>query len=129
MRRRAFIPIHLLVITALIFGSGAQWFMLQSFAWSRMFLSYSQSASIGEALEKTFDGEHPCALCEHIRSAKKETQHDKAPQPELSPLVGVLVPGIVAWEPPAVPFAYYPGFESRALARPFVPPTPPPRLA
>ena len=80
----------------------------------------------GEALEKTFDGEHPCALCEHIRSAKKETQHDKAPQPESSPLVGVLVPGIVAWEPPAVPFAY-PGFESRALARPFVPPTPPPR--
>ena len=125
--RRADILVHLAVITALIFGTGAHWFMLQSVAWARMFVSFSQEAPLVEAFEKTFDGENPCELCNHIRKTEKKTGQEKSPQPEFH-LVGVLPPGRIALAPASAPFSY-PRFEKSALARASAPPTPPPRQA
>ncbi len=125
MPRRAHILIHLAVITALVFGTGAQWLMLQSVAWTNMFITFTQTASVGEALGKTFDGQNPCNLCKHIRDAKKETDTEKAPQPEFH-LQGVIPPVVTAIEPPSVPLVY-PRSESIASIRVLTPPTPPPR--
>lgn len=36
-----------------------------------MVVSYSQDASLVEALEKTFDGKHPCNLCRNIDESKR----------------------------------------------------------
>ena len=90
-----------------------------------MFFTFSQTVSVGEALEKTFDGRNPCELCKHIRDAKKETDSEKAPQPAFQ-LYGVIPPIVTAIAPPSVPLVY-PAFESKATVRALSPPTPPPR--
>ncbi len=36
-----------------------------------MVYNFSQQASLATALEKTFDGKHPCALCKQISKERK----------------------------------------------------------
>lgn len=59
------------MVAALACALGLHWSLLQSVAWVGMVVSYSHDASLGEALEKTFDGKHPCALCKTIAAGKK----------------------------------------------------------
>ena len=53
---------------------GGHWVLLQSVAWVRMTVRFSQAASLEEALKMTFDGEHPCALCKAVKQGKQSEQ-------------------------------------------------------
>jgi hypothetical protein len=64
------------MLLVLFAASGGHWMMLQSVAWTRMLVAYSHDGQLVEALAKTFDGKHPCALCKTIQRAK-----DSEPQP------------------------------------------------
>lgn len=46
--------------------------LLQIVAWTGMLFDYSRGNSIAEAVEMTFDGNHPCSLCCAIAEAKEE---------------------------------------------------------
>lgn len=59
---------------ALVLSLGLHWTVLQSAAWVGMVVAYSKDASIGEALEKTFDGAHPCPLCKMVENGEKDDQ-------------------------------------------------------
>jgi hypothetical protein len=59
------------VVIALASSIGLHWALFQSVAWVGMVLSYSQEATLAEALSKTFDGKHPCALCREIAKTKQ----------------------------------------------------------
>ena len=61
---------QVLMLLVLFAASGGHWMALQSLAWSRMFLSYSRSGNIVEAVTKTFDGKHPCSLCKEVARSK-----------------------------------------------------------
>ncbi|MBK8040591.1 MAG: hypothetical protein IPK22_26185 [Verrucomicrobiaceae bacterium] len=52
------------------------WGVVQGIAWARMLVSYAGEASLMQAVEMTFDGEHPCELCQMARKA----QNKPAPQ-------------------------------------------------
>lgn len=52
--------------------------MLQTMAWTGMLVSYSQDGDFTEAVEKTFDGAHPCPLCLAIEESRK-AEHTPAP--------------------------------------------------
>ena len=53
---------------------------LQVVAWSGMVVKYAQAVPLAEAIEMTFDGDHPCPLCIVIRKAQTSDQHEmKAP--------------------------------------------------
>jgi hypothetical protein len=54
------------IVAALVLSLGLHWSVLQSAAWVGMMVSYSRDGSLSEALEKTFDGEHPCSLCKLV---------------------------------------------------------------
>ena len=54
------------LIFALVTSVGLHWAVLQSAAWVTMMVTYSKDATVVEALEKTFDGEHPCPLCKVV---------------------------------------------------------------
>jgi hypothetical protein len=47
--------------------------LLQTVAWGWMITTYSQDAGLKEGLRKTFDGNHPCGLCERIAQARPDT--------------------------------------------------------
>lgn len=59
------------VVAAVIFSIGLHWNLLQVVAWTGMLVRYAQDASLSEAVEKTFDGEHPCCMCKAIEKGKQ----------------------------------------------------------
>jgi hypothetical protein len=61
----------LLMAAALVSSIGLHWAFFQSVAWVGMVITYSQDSTLTQALEKTFDGKHPCSLCNHIAQAQK----------------------------------------------------------
>ena len=61
--------------------SGGHWLALQSFAWVRMTVEFSQQATLGTAISKTFSGKHPCRLCLKVQQGiqHERQQTDKMP--------------------------------------------------
>jgi hypothetical protein len=73
---------QLLIAFALVTAVGGHWAILQSVAWLGMVVTYSQDAPFVVALEKTFDGEHPCSLCKAVASGKKTEKRQAAKKSE-----------------------------------------------
>jgi hypothetical protein len=67
----------IIMTAALFLSAGGHMALLQGVAWANMIRDYSRTGSVTSALEKTFDGKHPCAMCKKI--AKQRTQDQKAP--------------------------------------------------
>ena len=66
-----------IAVVALVASLGLHWTLLQSVAWVSMLVRYSQHDSIAEAVTKTFDGKHPCALCQVVSNGKKSEQKEE----------------------------------------------------
>ena len=67
--------IRLVVVTALLLSVGGHWALIQSAAWAGMFLSFAKQGSLHSAVIKTFDGKHPCQLCQWVdHEQKKESK-------------------------------------------------------
>jgi hypothetical protein len=114
-----------LVVTVLTLSLGLHWALLQSVAWVGMVWQYSQTATLGEAISKTFDGQHPCQLCKLVTEGKKSEKKQEAQQP-LVKLDFFLVTSPVNLYPPGFQYRAQPPAEL-AAARSEIPPTPPPR--
>jgi hypothetical protein len=65
------------LIGALMVSMGGHLAILQTFAWGNMLVDYSNETSLADAVEKTFDGDHPCHLCKLVEESKNED--DKKP--------------------------------------------------
>lgn len=70
---------RLAIVAALACSLGLHWGFLQSVAWVSMVVSYSQDAPLKEAVAKTFDGKHPCALCKAVAAGKKSEKKSEFP--------------------------------------------------
>ncbi len=123
---------RLLILSALMVSIGGQWMVLQGVAWLGMAVSYSvESGSVTTGLSKTFDGDHPCALCKAVQKSSQE-DHDPA-----APAGGKSIAKSKAELCSFEPLRIYPPAASRltlawhdlkALARTTAPEAPPPRL-
>ena len=60
--------------------------MLQIVAWSRMLVDYSAQAGLAEGASMTFDGKHPCHMCQAIAESRKHQAEEKKEHPDTSPL-------------------------------------------
>ena len=56
---------------ALVSSIGLHWAFFQSVAWVGMVITYSQEGTLTQAIVKTFDGKHPCSLCNEIAKGKQ----------------------------------------------------------
>lgn len=59
-----------LLIGILMVSMGGHLALLQTIAWGNMLVDFSSKVSLTEAMEKTFDGEHPCPLCKVVSKSK-----------------------------------------------------------
>jgi hypothetical protein len=66
---------------ALFVMLGGHWFALQSVAWARMLAEFSRTDSFPEAIEKTFDGKHPCKMCRSIREGRQQEERSQREAP------------------------------------------------
>ena len=62
---------------AIVAMLGGHWLVLQSVAWTRMIVSFSQRDSFGTAIVKTFDGKHPCTLCLKISAGRQQEEQQR----------------------------------------------------
>ena len=56
---------------------GGHWAILQTVAWTQMLRDYSRESNIAAAVEKTFGGKAPCAMCTKI--AEERQKQEQAP--------------------------------------------------
>jgi hypothetical protein len=117
-------------LVALFVTLGGHWALLQSVAWARMLADFSRTETLGTAIGKTFDGEHPCPMCLQIREGKAQEQK-QAPvvKWENLPEFAVNLQSVTAPCPPGFSFAatgFVPAWFSDFGSPP---PKPPPRAA
>lgn len=113
---------------ALVLSLGLHWTVLQSAAWVGMVVAYSKDASLGEALEKTFDGAHPCPLCKMVESGSKSDQ-DKSKETKSDSIkkLDLLLTTAEALVVPAPDAPDYLPLTQWPVSKEFSPAVPPPR--
>ena len=109
-------------------ATGAQWDLIQIFAWGRMTVEHAHSMPLSQAVAKTFDGEM-CGICRMVANAKKQEQ-SRSNFPELKMESKILLffqaaPKIVVEAPRTA--AWLPAEASVITAGRSAPPVPPPR--
>jgi hypothetical protein len=119
-------------LVAVMAMCGGHWLALQSVAWGRMMVAFSQQDSLGTAIAKTLSGKHPCSLCLKIRKGWHQERQQQEEQPWLKTeklpeavwqwrcLTAPPAPAAPHHEQPIVPVLHSDFIES--------PPAPPPRL-
>ena len=119
---------HLLLIVALLAATGGHWAVLQSVAWTTMIAANLSTESFSDAVKNTFDGQHPCSLCQAVSTGKKSEQKSEAPAPELKKFEYVNESPRFAFAAP-LQFILLPEFQAVLRERNLSPPVPPPRAA
>lgn len=117
---------NVLLILALIAATGAHWAVLQSVAWTTMLASNLQHTSFAGAVERTFDGRHPCCLCKQIAAGKRSEKKSEFPF-EIKKLEFVKAAGQIAFAAP-VTFLQWTARTDTCESVGSEPPTPPPRF-
>ena len=59
------------LVVALVAMLGAHWALLQTVAWTTMLADNLHANSFQDAVTMTFDGKHPCPICQAIEAGKK----------------------------------------------------------
>lgn len=113
-----------LLVSFLALWVGGNWIFLQSCAWVSMTVSFSQQASVSQAIRWTFDGQHPCQLCKIVKEGRKS--ETKSPGLLVSLKVEFISqPGTIPIWGPSQPLSFAPPPSAISLtAEP--PPLPPP---
>jgi len=116
-----------IILAAFVFSCGGNWAVLQGVAWANMIREYSQMVPFTQAVQMTFSGEYPCAICKAI-AEKKSSEQQKALALEKYEKKFPL-PVAVAVASPNVSDFCYEDFALSLSSRAETPPTPPPRQA
>lgn len=66
------------MIVAILTATGTHWLAFQSFAWTTMLAQNLQTTSLQRAIQRTFDGKHPCCLCKEIAKDKQSEKKSDA---------------------------------------------------
>lgn len=82
---------YLLIVTWLV-SMGGHLAMLQAVAWSNMLVDFTAKGSFSEAVNKTFDGQHPCAMCKAVKKSKSEENKKPLLKSEMKMEVALPVP-------------------------------------
>lgn len=119
-----------LLFLAMFSIAGGHWAVLQTVAWTGMLIEYSQSASIGTAISKTFGGKAPCQMCRTIETGRQNESKVPATVKADKKIDKFLARPVRAVPvPPATDFFYPPILDEVASARPAPPSAPIPIAA
>jgi hypothetical protein len=118
-----------LTLAAWLLATGSQWDLAQTFAWSRMFATYSRTMCVTEAVQKTFDGEM-CPICAAVQEARQQQDTGGVPE-DGSRLSGKIVfvsaPGALVFAAATRCVGLAPAAALPLSADRSAPPSPPPR--
>ena len=70
---------RLILLFAIFANCGGHWVVLKSMAWASMLIDRSRQVPFVEAVKVTFDGGHPCELCQKIDEARRDEGKQETP--------------------------------------------------
>lgn len=109
---------------------GGHWLALQMVAWMGMLAANSQQGDLAGALEKAFDGKHPCPLCAAVEAGKqKEKEQQQKQLVDTVNKVSAVLPVSFVLPGRLVSSLDYMVFAESAEPLSIRPPSPPPWLA
>jgi hypothetical protein len=113
------------LVLALCCAIGLHWIALQSVAWTAMMIQNVKRAPFCQAVERTFDGAHPCSLC-HVVNKGKASEKKSNTQSSLPKIDIVCVARTFQLLPKSVQFEYVVS-DCALFQSGHSPPVPPPR--
>ncbi|MFO1459512.1 MAG: hypothetical protein U1G08_08875 [Verrucomicrobiota bacterium] len=120
--------VHLTAALLLCLTLGLHWVALQSVAWTTMVIERSCTSSLSVALATTFDGQHPCKLCQVVQAGKSAGETAKLPLKQSK--LEIIRTGLSVWTPVAASAPVFLAQSDEApVSRRDAPPLPPPRGA
>lgn len=66
--------LRLTLVAALLCATGAQWVLLQTFAWAKMSWERAEKQGAVSAVVSVADGRHPCRFCLAARKGAADSQ-------------------------------------------------------
>jgi hypothetical protein len=118
---------RLVVVGAVCLSLGMHWALLQGIAWAGMLVSFASEGAVIEAVQKTFDGQHGCALCKKVkegRDSNRELPQETGQSLQKINAVLVEITTLVAPSGETISFAMT---REMMVQRNEMPETPPPR--
>lgn len=71
---------------------GGHLMLLQTIAWTKMLVDYSGKGTFASAVEKTFDGQHPCKMCKMVKKTKTEEEKKSVVKAEMKMEIALPAP-------------------------------------
>lgn len=118
--------VKIAAVVLLSLSLGLHWAVLQSVAWTSMLVERTQTTSFRTALQTTFDGQHPCKLCQVVRAGKSAEKQAEV-LVKLAKLDSSLPEQTNLLPLPPRRVTPLPSLTLRATSREDAPPLPPPR--
>lgn len=116
-----------IVLLATVQLLGGHWIALQSVAWAGMLADNLRDGSLAVAVEKTFDGEHPCGLCAVVKKGRASEQ--EKPLVQATARLDAVIPATARLLRPRPDDVRHCVLNFASPSRSSAPPTPPPRAA
>ena len=119
------------LLLAWLLATGSQWEIVQVFAWGRMITESVRTESLSCAIQDTFEGKAPCAICRLVSAVKKQMP-DEAPASSQEERLKVFLIAFAPEKPRMAPLQTCIGTvdteRSMESALRGAPPVPPPRV-
>ena len=110
--------------------SGGHWAVFQTIAWAQMIRDYSKTATIAEAITKTFNGRSPCGMCTKISEERqKENSTPATAKFQKKGEIFLLTMRPLPQRPRAKDYSYLDRSDATPTKRSQAPPTPVPKLS
>ena len=106
---------------------GMHWALLQGIAWTGMLVAFASESTMIEAVEKTFDGQHGCALCAKVKEGREADQNQPQQAGQFIKKMDAVLVTVMTLVAPAAEEMSFAVVREQSVKRNEMPETPPPR--
>ena len=118
---------RLVVVGAICLSLGMHWALLQGIAWTGMLISFASEGAVIEAVQKTFDGQHGCALCHKVKEGRQSNPEQPQQTGQSMQKINAVLVEITTLVTPAGETISFVPLHEMLVRRSELPETPPPR--
>lgn len=118
---------RLVIVGAICLSLGMHWALLQGIAWTGMLISFAREGAVMEAVQKTFDGQHGCALCHKVKEGREADPNQPQQAGHSMKKIDAVLVEITRLIAPAAEIVSFVMTHETLVRRNELPETPPPR--
>lgn len=118
---------RLVVVGAICLSLGMHWALLQGVAWAGMLISFASEGTVMEAVQKTFNGQHGCALCKKVKEGSSSNRKQPQQAGQTTQKINAVLVEVTTLIAPAAETISFVTIRELMVTRSELPETPPPR--